>query len=414
MPTPETTPLPRRVVLIAKHIGINSGGEAIKAYQFAELLRARGAAVTVVTHQRAIDAQGAGALDVDFLVVPDTPLQKFLWRVKPLRGLLDVHFHVFAHRLILRHVAPDPGTVLHYIAPVSPVMPRFLPRGYDIVLGPLTGNIFYPPAFRARMSWEFRTAERLHALAQRTLGLVFPEKRRARVILVSGYERTRVSLRMAGVREAQMVDVVDSGVSDRICARPRIAHAGPNPRFVCSGRMVDHKGTDLAIRAVARADPAIRLDIYGDGEKRAALEALAAALGLGERVRFLGWMPSHDDLLDAFAQYRGYLFPSIAEANGIVMQEAMMVGLPVIAARWGGPERLADDDTAIYVDPVSEDAMVDAIAAAMTRLARDPGLAERLSLGARRIAEARFSWEAVAESWIRAGYGGRPGAASRA
>lgn len=399
-------PLPRKVVLIAKHIGINSGGEAIKAFQFAHLLKERGVEVTVITHQRAMDSQGAGKLDVEFLVVPDTAFQRFLWWARPLRGFLDIHFHICARRLIARHVPRDDGTVLHYIAPVSPVMPRFLPKGYDIVVGPLTGNIFYPPAFRARGSWEFRTAERLHALAQRFLGVVFPEKRRARVVLVSGYERTRASLRMAGVREEQMADVVDSGVSDRIRDRPRITHTGRNPRFVMSGRMVDHKGTDFAIKAVAQAEPDISIDIYGDGEKRPELEALAKSLSLGERVRFLGWMPSHDDLLDTFPDYRGYIFPSIAEANGIVMQEAMMVGLPVVAARWGGPEKLADDDAAIYVDPLSEEHLVSKIADAMNRLAGDPELAEGLSLRARQIAEDKFSWKAVAESWISAGYDG--------
>jgi glycosyltransferase involved in cell wall biosynthesis len=402
--------LPSHIVLIAKHIGINSGGEAIKAFQFAELLIKQGVAVTVVTHQRAMDHQGAGALDADFLVVPDTGFQRALWTISPLRGLLDIHFHIAARRLILKNIPPSTDVSLQYIAPVSPVMPRFLPKGYDIVVGPLTGNIFYPKAFRSRASLKFRIAEQLHALAQNTLGLVFPEKRKARVVLVSGYERTRASLKMAGVRDEQMVDVVDSGVSDLIGKRPRLTHSGVNTRFVCSGRMVDHKGTDFAIKAIAESAPDITLDIFGDGEKRAEHEALVARLGLQDRVRFLGWAPDHDALLDAFSEYRGYLFPTIAEANGIVMQEAMMVGLPVIATRWGGPAMLADDDSAVYVEPEGESKMVSALAAAMERLARDPDLAERLSSNARKIAQDRYSWDAVSESWLSAGYGTRPAA----
>lgn len=419
MNTTPAPPLPRKVVLVAKHIGINFGGEAIKAYQYAERLRDSGAEVVVVTHERTMprpeaeggDRQGTGALadrGIRFLVLPDTALQRFLWRVKPLQGLLDVHFHFFARRLILANAPRDPDTVLHYLVPISPVMPRFFPGGYDIVLGPLNGNIFYPPAFRDRMSWKFRTAERLHALAQRVQRVVFPEKRRVRVILVSGYERTRVSLRLAGVPEEKMIDVLDSGISDSVTARPRVAHEGRNPRFACSGRMVDHKGTDLAIRAVAEAAPDIRLDIYGDGEKRAELEALARSLGLADRVRFLGWLPSHDDLLEALSTYRGYVFPSLAEANGIVMQEAMMLGLPVIATRWGGPEKLADETSAIYIDPISPDHMVRELARAMTHLAENPQDAENLSKNARKIAEENFPWKNVAQSWINAAYTQRP------
>lgn len=394
----------KKIVLIAKHFGPNAGGEAIKAYQFAAHLRRRGAAVVVITHERAIAAQGGDDLDIEKIVVPDTRLQRIFWRLPPLRGLLDIHFHLAVRRLIRAHVPSSPETVLHYIGPVSPVQPRFFPRGYDIVLGPLTGNISYPPAFRHRMSRKARLADRMHGASQRLLGLVLREKQRAQVILVSGYERTRASLRQAGARDDQMVDVVDSGVGDRIRARHRVSHAGINPNFVCSGRMVDYKGFDLVIRAMSRTDPSIRLDIYGDGEERAALEALAASEGVEERVRFLGWF-RNDDLLDALVSYRGYVFPSLAEANGIAMQEAMMMGLPVIATRWGGPEKLADDDAAWYVDPVDADTMIGSIAEAMTCLAHDPERAERLSHNARAIAEARFPWDAVARSWMDAAYG---------
>lgn len=394
----------KRVVLIAKHFGENSGGEAIKAYQFAVYLKEHGVLPIIVTHERAVNNQGGSRIGLETLVVPDTALQRFSWRWSPLRGLLDIHFHLVARRLIRAHISPR-NTILHYIGPVSPVQPRFFPKGYDIVLGPLTGNIFYPPAFRHRMSRRSRISEHLHGIAQRVLGLVLREKQRARVILVSGYSRTRASLRLGGAREKQMVDVVDSGVSEHIRHRKRISHSGANPRFFCSGRMDDHKGIDLAIRAVARADPAIKLDIYGDGVKRAELHALTEAEGVTDRVRFVGWVPSHDDLLDAMAQYRGFVFPTLAEANGIAMQEAMMLGVPVIAARWGGPEQLADNGAAWYVDPVSDRAMVSGLAEAMTRLAQDSEMAESISRNARRIAEERFSWDAVSRSWITAAYG---------
>jgi glycosyltransferase involved in cell wall biosynthesis len=269
------------------------------------------------------------------------------------------------------------------------------------------------------MSLGLRAAERFHALAQRAQRLLSSEKRRATTVLVAGYERTRASLRMAGVPEDRMVDVVCAGVSERIASRPRLIHTGTNPRFVCSGRMVDHKGTDLAIKAVAAAGPTIELDIYGDGEIRADHEALASRLGVADRVHFKGWMDSYDDLIDAFGAYRGYVFPSLAEANGIVMQEAMMLGLPVIAARWGGPAMLADDDSAIYLPVDSEDGLVSALADAMDHLAVDAEYAEKLSVNARRIAEERYSWDAVAGSWLEGAYsrgrgGGRASGGSSA
>jgi glycosyltransferase involved in cell wall biosynthesis len=63
---------------------------------------------------------------------------------------------------------------------------------------------------------------------------------------------------------------------------------------------------------------------------------------------------------------------------------------------------LADDESAIYVAPESEEKVIADIALAMDRLAGDADFAESVSRSARRIAEADFTWEAASESWERA------------
>ena len=387
------------ILLISERFGHSGGGEAIKGQHYADFLLAQGADVTVVTHERSMQALGGVFPPERVILVKDDALQRGVWRLGPLGGLLSPIFHWKARKLILDKVGAGPKPLLHYISPVSPVAPRFIPRGFRAVIGPMTGNIYYPPGFRARMPRKDHLREALHGISQRLLRLVLPEKRRADVLLVSGYDRTRASLQLAGASEAQMRDVVDAGVKDSIFARPRLTHQGVNPRFVTSGRMVDHKGTDLAIKALTKTDPSVTLDIYGDGEERGALEALVARLGLGARVRFLGWMESHEALIAAFGAYRGYLFPSLAEANGIVMQEAMAIGLPVVTLRWGGPGMLADETSALYVSPRDEAQVVAEIAAAMDRLAQDGAFADGVAARARAIAEARFPWPAVAQSW---------------
>ena len=93
--------------------------------------------------------------------------------------------------------------------------------------------------------------------------------------------------------------------------------------------------------------------------------------------------------------------PTLAEANGIAIQEAMMVGLPIVCVNWGGPQQLLDSDIAILIEPESEETIVTALASAMSRLATDPALAESLSLGARAVAERRgFDWPNVLQAWI--------------
>ena len=77
----------------------------------------------------------------------------------------------------------------------------------------------------------------------------------------------------------------------------------------------------------------------------------------------------------------------------------MLAGLPMIALNWGGPSRLADATSAIYVEPNAEAQIIADFAAGMDRLAEDPEAAEEISVNARRLAEARFPWDRVIETW---------------
>lgn len=389
----------RTALLISPNVTDKMGGEAIKVLQYALYLKKVGRPFKIICHERSAHAVEATFDPDEYMMVRDNWVQLFLWRSVILRQLLNLHFNHSAGRLVRRTFRPA-DVILHYMAPVSPVIVRLPPKGFDFIAGPMTGNIFYPPAFKHRVSLKDRMREKLHVTLQNLSRMFFSDKKTAHALLVSGYERTRASLKMAGARDEQLIDVVDAGVSPDITARDRIRHEGPNPRFFCSGRMVDHKGVDLAIKALARTD-GLTLDISGDGEKRAELEALAAGLGVADRVRFLGWLP-YDELVDGFKNYRAYVFPSLAEANGIVMQEAMMIGLPVITLRWGGPGALATDDGAVYIEPIDENSVVADIAAAMTDLATNPDRAEAISVKSRELAEARFKWDDVAASWMAA------------
>lgn len=388
------------VILISERFGHIGGGEAIKAQQYADFLLARGYDLRVITAERSKTELGARIPDENLLLIPDTGFQKFLWRVPVLRKFLGLYFQIRARALVLKQTDMQSKPILHYISPVSPVELRFPPKGYDTVMGPLTGNIYYPPGFRHRMSKSDKLREALHGIAQTVFGRIMGNKRNVDVFLVSGYERTRASLRMAGCDDAQMIDVVDSGVSDKLAALPRVTHSGENFKFMCAARMVDYKGVDLAIRAVAAADPRTTLSIYGDGQMKPRLTALVDELGLRDRVTFHGWI-HNDDLIARFPDYRGYIMPSLAEANGIIMQETMMAGLPVVAFRWGGPAMLADDNAAIYVEPIDEETAVGDIAAAMNRLAADGAYADGISTRARDIAQAQFTWDAAATSWMK-------------
>ena len=215
-------------------------------------------------------------------------------------------------------------------------------------------------------------------------------------------ESSRRSLLMAGCREEQFVDSIDSGVLDRLYDIPRITHSGCNLRFVHNGRLVAHKGTDLIIKSLKRTKNAIQLDIIGRGPELQKLKALTRDLSLDDRVKFIEWFADHRDLAAAQRRYRGFVFPSLAEANGIVVQEAMVMGLPVIALNWGGPSLLVTPETGILIEPLSEEHIIDKLAQAMDSLAEDGELAERMSSAGRQHAiDGGFLWSSVIRDWTK-------------
>lgn len=385
-----------RIILISTNAGQTMGGEAIKAFQYFAWLLDRGYDAHLLTHARCRDELTERFPDDRLIFVEDDAVQRLLWQSRVLGRFVTPYFHRIAARLCRRFSADD--TILHYICPISPAVQRFPPRGYRYVIGPLSGNVFYPPAFRGRAGSLARVRAAIYRPLQKLMGLVSGDKKRAEHLLVSGYERTRAALRWAGCNDARMVDVADAGVSAAIADAPGIVHAGRNGDFVWIGRFVDYKGADLAIRALAQTPGDIRLTLYGDGPTRPAMQALAADLRLADRVEFAGWL-AHEDFTAEMSRFRGFVFPTLAEANGIVMQEAMMIGLPVVALRWGGPVGLADDGQAILIDPESDAAVIDALADAMTRLAGDADLAQGLADAARHRARADFTWDSVAASW---------------
>lgn len=388
------------VVLIAPNVSERMGGEAIKALQVWRELDALGVDVHQVTHARVRDEIRQKCPRMRATFIEDTAFDRWAWRIRPLRPLVHLGFQWRAAKAAEGLCRQRPVCLVHYTSPISPVLPFFRIRGVPVVVGPLNGNIHHPRPFRRREQPSERLRRVLHAPLQLIHRLVGRGKQAADALLVAGGERTYRSLRLAGCRDEQFVDSLDSGIADHLAAAPRIAHVGRNPRFVHSGRLVPYKGTDLVLRAAAKTRLPVEIDVIGRGPQRAALEQLTQNLGLAGRVRFRDWI-AHDTLPEVMRQYRAFVFPSLAEANGIVVQEAMMMGLPTICVNWGGPGLLITPETGVLIEPTSEEHVVNELAAAMDRLAEDGDLADRMSQRGREAAmQQGFLWRDLIRQWI--------------
>jgi glycosyltransferase involved in cell wall biosynthesis len=157
-------------------------------------------------------------------------------------------------------------------------------------------------------------------------------------------------------------------------------------------RLTPLKRLDLLIRALA--EPAaghVRGVIAGDGESRADLERLCTALGVSDRVTWLGRV-SDEAIVDHLARCRAVCFPPLGEDYGLVTIEAFASRKPVITCvDSGGPADLVRDrETGLVSDPTPA-----ALAAAIARVSDDRAFAERLG-GAAAGRAAMLTWpEAV-------------------
>ncbi|MGI9001369.1 MAG: glycosyltransferase [Pseudonocardia sp.] len=165
-----------------------------------------------------------------------------------------------------------------------------------------------------------------YAWAWRDLGRVFG---RAGVVTAPTPRAVELLVRFAGLPDAIPVSCgIDA---DRYRAAPQAPGTVPTVLFV--GRLDREKRVDELIRAFAALPPAqpATLEIVGDGARREDWTALAAGLGLEDRMRFRGFI-SEEELLDAYARAAVFCMPGVAELQSLATLEAMAAGTPVIAA----------------------------------------------------------------------------------
>jgi glycosyltransferase involved in cell wall biosynthesis len=166
---------------------------------------------------------------------------------------------------------------------------------------------------------------------------------------------------------------VDNARIAALAARRRPDAAG-RVRFLYVGRLLPRKGVDLLLDAYERvADDRTTLTILGDGPERAALMARQSPRA-ANRTQWLGKAPNAAALA-AYADADVFVLPSRYEPWGLVVNEAMAAGLPVIADRRGGAARdlLAAPGCGVLLPEVS----VGGLAAALAAYRDDPARAAR-------------------------------------
>lgn len=166
------------------------------------------------------------------------------------------------------------------------------------------------------------------------------------------------------------------------------------PVVLCLARLHSQKGLSFLLEAAVSV-PDARFVIAGDGPERNSLAAQSEALGLRDRVIFLG---HRTDVPDLLAVCDLFVLPSLYEGLPVSILEAMAAGKPVIATAIGGTdEAVLDGETGLLVPPGDSDALAKAI----QRLLADTSLANDMARAGRERAYGKFSAEQMVRRTVQ-------------
>ncbi len=234
-------------------------------------------------------------------------------------------------------------------------------------------------------------------------GSIRPEKLRGNFNKISIEKRVLPRIHVITVSRFQKNEMLRAGYpEDRIhvlhspapdITRPYRPPPAGKPHFAFLGRIVPEKGLDWLLRAVARTDADLHLDVAGEGYAMADMQRLATRLHITDRVTFHGWLNSKrtEEIIQTA---RAVVFPSVwHEPAGLVTLEAATQGRPVIAGRVGGIPEYATEDYALLVPPND----VEALALCMERLAEDRKLAECMGRKGRQTVQDCFAMQAFTQ-----------------
>lgn len=210
----------------------------------------------------------------------------------------------------------------------------------------------------------------------------------------------RNELQESGLNPA-ILDLVYNGVDCEALRRQsqeRHADLGlTRPVILSTGRLEPEKGHEYLLRAmldVRERYPEATLCIAGEGSQRQNLRQLAVSLGLEEAFVLLGF---RDDIPPLLAQADVFVLPSISEALGLSLLEAMAVGVPAVASSVGGvPEIISHRRNGLLTRPRD----TEGLASAVLEILGDREGALALAREAKDTVETRFSAKEQAEATV--------------
>ncbi len=172
-----------------------------------------------------------------------------------------------------------------------------------------------------------------------------------KLVLVSDSLRKGIEALVPSAMEKSLV--IPNMIREDLFLPPKKARKSDPFVFFWAGRLEHVKGVDLLLDAVKiisnKTETVFSVRLAGKGSLREELERQAVALGVSQRVIFLGRL-SREEMLKEMQEANCFVLPTRYEAFGVVLIEAMATGLPLIATRSGGPDSIVTKENGLLIE----------------------------------------------------------------
>ncbi|MDQ3767602.1 MAG: glycosyltransferase [Actinomycetota bacterium] len=196
------------------------------------------------------------------------------------------------------------------------------------------------------------------------------------------------------------VGAAPAGLRPAAEVRRQLGLAATGRLVVTTARLAPQKALDVMLEALAQLPGNVMLVILGDGPLEGELRSLAARLGVADRARFLGWQ---DEVAGYVAAADVFCLSSRWEAVALAVQEAVVLGTPVVTTDVGGMGELISDRISGRLVPPGDPG---ALASALAEILASPEDGVRYAAAARARLARDFSTEAMLDRLRRAYIGG--------
>lgn len=205
--------------------------------------------------------------------------------------------------------------------------------------------------------------------------------------------KTPIAVLPTGLERADFADC-DGGAFRR-----RMGIAPERPVLLYVGRVAFEKNLGFLLEMMERLckqQPDALLLIAGEGPARTALQKEVRRRGLSEQVRFIGYLDRRRELPDCYCAANVFVFASRTETQGLVLLEAMLLGIPVVALAVMGTRDVLQEGEGCRIAPDDPAGFADIVRA----LLREPVAAQALGERGRAYA-ALWTAEAMAARMVR-------------